>query len=221
MAKQFLDLTGLNKVWEQVNKLFQRKLVSGTNIKTINNQSLLGKGNINTPNTTYKQATTDTLGLVKIGATGLESKQYAVQLNSNGEMFVYVPWIDGLSKSLIVIEQNIPIVNSAVMNQCMMKPTGTVTLVGNNGRYELGILSGIVFNNFLCGNIQNNLIINKLTDGMVLKKRILISNDRYFVPLEEASAFYTECSSLDEAFEKLYVNYDDAITTDELNEVLV
>ena len=46
MAKQFLDLTGLNHVWQQINNLFQRKLVSGTNIKTINNQSLVGSGNL-------------------------------------------------------------------------------------------------------------------------------------------------------------------------------
>lgn len=97
MAKQFLDLTGLSKVWEQIDKLFQRKLVSGTNIKSINGKSILGAGNIDTPNTTYNQATADTLGLVKIGATGLGSKQYAVQLNGNGQMFVDLPWSAGVS----------------------------------------------------------------------------------------------------------------------------
>src|SRR5699024_4116430 len=38
-----------------------------------------------TTNTTYSQATSSTLGLVKIGATGLASKNYAVQLNSSGQ----------------------------------------------------------------------------------------------------------------------------------------
>lgn len=47
-----------------------------------------------TTNTTYSQATSSTLGLVKIGATGLESKNYAVQLNSSGQMYVAVPWTD-------------------------------------------------------------------------------------------------------------------------------
>lgn len=96
MPKQFLDLTGLNRVWQQINNLFQRKLVSGNNIKSINGTSILGAGNIDTPNTTYSQATADTLGLVKIGATSLGSKQYAVQLNDDGQMFVDVPWSAGV-----------------------------------------------------------------------------------------------------------------------------
>lgn len=47
-----------------------------------------------TTNTTYSRATSSTLGLVKIGATGLASKNYAVQLNSSGQMYVAVPWTD-------------------------------------------------------------------------------------------------------------------------------
>lgn len=47
-----------------------------------------------TTNTTYSQATSSTLGLVKIGATGLASKNYAVRLNSSGQMYVAVPWTD-------------------------------------------------------------------------------------------------------------------------------
>lgn len=47
-----------------------------------------------TTNTTYSQATSSTLGLVKVGATGLASKNYAVQLNSSGQMYVEVPWTD-------------------------------------------------------------------------------------------------------------------------------
>lgn len=47
-----------------------------------------------TTDTTYSQATSSTLGLVKIGATGLAAKNYAVQLNSSGQMYVAVPWTD-------------------------------------------------------------------------------------------------------------------------------
>lgn len=47
-----------------------------------------------TTSTTYSQATSSTLGLVKIGATRLASKNYAVQLNSSGQMYVAVPWTD-------------------------------------------------------------------------------------------------------------------------------
>lgn len=44
-------------------------------------------------NTTYSQATSSTLGLVKIGYS-TSGKNYAVQLNSSGQMYVNVPWTD-------------------------------------------------------------------------------------------------------------------------------
>lgn len=74
---------------------FSRALSSGTKIGTIT---------INGTNTdiyaptagtppTYSQATSSTLGLVKIGY--LESgKNYPVELNSSGQMYVNVPWTD-------------------------------------------------------------------------------------------------------------------------------
>ena len=46
---KFLDGTGLGRVWNKVKTLVGAKqdtLVSGTNIKTINNQSVLGSGNL-------------------------------------------------------------------------------------------------------------------------------------------------------------------------------
>ena len=43
---KFLDKSGLTQVWDAINDRFQPKLVSGTNIKTINNQSILGEGNL-------------------------------------------------------------------------------------------------------------------------------------------------------------------------------
>jgi hypothetical protein len=46
MATKYLDSTGLAYLWGKIKEKFQVKLVSGTNIKTINNQSLLGSGNI-------------------------------------------------------------------------------------------------------------------------------------------------------------------------------
>lgn len=46
MAKEYLDKTGLTYFWGKLKTYFQPKLVSGTNIKTINNQSVLGSGNI-------------------------------------------------------------------------------------------------------------------------------------------------------------------------------
>lgn len=47
----------------------------------------------NDNNTTYSQATSSTLGLVKIGFTE-SGKDYPVELNSSGQMFVNVPWTD-------------------------------------------------------------------------------------------------------------------------------
>lgn len=47
---KYLDETGLAHLWSKIKTFLnnkQDKLVSGTNIKTINNQSLLGSGNIN------------------------------------------------------------------------------------------------------------------------------------------------------------------------------
>lgn len=46
MSRKYLDNTGLTYFWNKVNNKKQNTLVSGTNIKTINNQSLLGSGNI-------------------------------------------------------------------------------------------------------------------------------------------------------------------------------
>lgn len=42
----YLDKIGLGTLWNKIKETFQVKLVSGTNIKTINNTSLLGSGNI-------------------------------------------------------------------------------------------------------------------------------------------------------------------------------
>ena len=46
MGKKYLDDNGLAYLWGKLKDYFQVKLVSGTNIKTINNNSLLGSGNI-------------------------------------------------------------------------------------------------------------------------------------------------------------------------------
>lgn len=46
MAKEYLDKNGLTYLWGKLKGYFQEKLVSGTNIKTINGQSILGSGNV-------------------------------------------------------------------------------------------------------------------------------------------------------------------------------
>lgn len=46
MAKKYLDYTGTAYFWGKLKAYFQEKLVSGTNIKTINSTSVLGSGDI-------------------------------------------------------------------------------------------------------------------------------------------------------------------------------
>ena len=58
MADQFLDKNGLKTLWSKIKSLVsekQDKLISGTNIKTINNQSILGSGNITINDSSEKQ----------------------------------------------------------------------------------------------------------------------------------------------------------------------
>ena len=45
------------------------------------------------PNQTYSKATADALGLVKIGYTA-NGKNYPILLDTDGKMYVAVPWID-------------------------------------------------------------------------------------------------------------------------------
>lgn len=49
MAKKYLDDTGMSYFWGKLKDYFQAKLVSGTNIKTINSESILGSGDIDLP----------------------------------------------------------------------------------------------------------------------------------------------------------------------------
>lgn len=75
----------------QLQSSKQDTLVSGTNIKTINNQSIIGSGNIEISEYSLSTASEDTLGGIKIGYT--ESNQnYPVELNSSGQAYVNVPW---------------------------------------------------------------------------------------------------------------------------------
>lgn len=77
-----LVLASEKYVWN--NK--QDKLTAGSNI-TINNNT------ISATNTTYSKATSSALGLVKIGYSE-NGKNYPVELDSDGKMFVNVPWTD-------------------------------------------------------------------------------------------------------------------------------
>ena len=74
---------------------FSRTLSSGTKIGTITingtNTDIYAPTAVTPP--TYGQATSSTLGLVKIGYPE-SGKNYPVELNSSGQMYVNVPWTD-------------------------------------------------------------------------------------------------------------------------------
>lgn len=74
---------------------FSRVLSSGTMIGTITingtNTDIYAPTAGTSP--TYSQATSSTLGLVKIGYSE-SGKNYPVELNSSGQMYVNVPWTD-------------------------------------------------------------------------------------------------------------------------------
>lgn len=74
---------------------FSRTLSSGTKIGTITingaNTDIYAPTAGTSP--TYGQATSSTLGLVKIGYSE-SGKNYPVELNSSGQMYVNVPWTD-------------------------------------------------------------------------------------------------------------------------------
>ena len=67
-------------------------LIKGSGATTVTSDAN-GVITISSLNTTYAQATSSTLGLVKIGYTA-SGKNYPVQLNSSGQMYVNVPWTD-------------------------------------------------------------------------------------------------------------------------------
>lgn len=71
---------------------FSRSLNSGTKIGTITiNGTATDLFCQTNTDTKYSQATSSTLGLVKIGYS-TNGKNYAVQLDSSGKMYVNVPW---------------------------------------------------------------------------------------------------------------------------------
>lgn len=100
------DNTALaNALWDK-----QDNLVSGTNIKTINWNSILWSWNIETPNTTYSAATTSNLWLIKLwsdtvqsvapnSASSTANRTYPVQLNSSNQAVVNVPRTDTTTSS--------------------------------------------------------------------------------------------------------------------------
>lgn len=101
--------TNSGKVANSLVLKFNSGTTEGTNLYTFNGSSgktidirpgsnvqfatTSGTVVISSTNTTYSQATSSTLGLVKIGFPE-RGRNYSVKLNSSGQMYVNVPWTD-------------------------------------------------------------------------------------------------------------------------------
>ena len=81
-----------DKLGGKMSSSFQDKLVSGTNIKTINGSNILGSGNV-TISASVPTASSTTLGGIKIGHAnaGMVPVEYPVELDSENKAYVSVP----------------------------------------------------------------------------------------------------------------------------------
>ncbi len=93
-TSKYLNGTGLSEAWTNTKNYIASKLlgkqdtlVSGTNIKTVNNQSLLGSGNVTfTPPTFAYDSSTETLTVSNTTATvyNYDSNTETLEVQVNG-----------------------------------------------------------------------------------------------------------------------------------------
>ena len=93
-TSKYLNGNGLSEVWTNtknyiVSQLLgkQNTLISGTNIKTVNNQSLLGSGNVSfTPPTFAYDSSTETLSVSNTTATvfNYDANSETLEIQVNG-----------------------------------------------------------------------------------------------------------------------------------------
>lgn len=80
-----------DKLGGKMSSSFQDKLISGTNIKTINGSNILGSGNI-TISASVPTASSTTLGGIKIGFNNPSNlSDYPVQLDASNKAYVNIP----------------------------------------------------------------------------------------------------------------------------------
>ena len=145
----------------------QDKLVSGTNIKTINNESILGSGNITTASQSELTNIATTVGNQASAITALNT---AVFKNGNNQFDVVNGRIDSVSSVLDSALTDIENVETAVANKqnTLVSGTNIKTVNGNNllgsGNIQIDV-SGTVdaqMSNSSTNAVQNNVITQNI-----------------------------------------------------------
>lgn len=145
----------------------QDKLVSGTNIKTINNESLLGSGNITTASQSELTNIATTVGNQASAITALNT---AVFKNGNNQFDVVNGRIDSVSSVLDSALTDIENVETAVADKqnTLVSGTNIKTVNGNSllgsGNIEIGG-SGTIdteMSNSSTNAVQNNVITENI-----------------------------------------------------------
>ena len=145
----------------------QDKLISGTNIKTINNESILGSGNIATASQSELTNIATTVGNQASAITALNT---AVFKNGNNQFDVVNGRIDSVSSVLDSALTDIENVETAVADKqdALVSGTNIKTVNGNSllgsGNIEI-VGSGTIDNemsNSSTNAVQNNVITNNI-----------------------------------------------------------
>ena len=145
----------------------QDKLISGTNIKTINNESILGSGNIATASQSELTNIATTVGNQASAITALNT---AVFKNGNNQFDVVNGRIDSVSSVLDSALTDIENVETAVADKqdTLVSGTNIKTVNGNSllgsGNIEI-VGSGTIDNemsNSSTNAVQNNVITNNI-----------------------------------------------------------
>lgn len=169
MSTKYLDYTGLSYFWGKLKAYFQQKLVSGTNIKTINDQSLLGSGNI----TISSGTETDPI-FTASAAHGISSSDIS---NWNGKSDFSGSYNDLEDKPTIPSISNLIIVDTYIPTGWNFDPSQsrslTRSLTAHSGYtpYVLKCVctnkvSLVVYNHYISSNTLTYEVVNRTSSNV-------------------------------------------------------
>lgn len=140
MAKKYLDDTGMSYFWGKLKAYFQVKLVSGTNIKTINNVSILGSGNI---------STTDDSGWIElVSLCKYRKKNGIVTVRINASIALTTDWVtkgtlpDGYRPSEVIYQPGYSLGSGSVNIAFLITTGGAIQARLNSGATSATITTG-------------------------------------------------------------------------------